>query len=70
MLEGPGHVPMRMIRETMEKQLEVCDEAPFYRFGHGATDGAPDYDHIISGASIDTAIQSGMDELSDEYSRQ
>ena len=49
MNEGPGHVPMHMIRENMEKQLEWCDEAPFYTLGPLTTDIAPGYDHITSG---------------------
>ncbi len=49
MNEGPGHVPMHMIRENMEKQLEWCDEAPFYTLGPLVTDIAPGYDHITSG---------------------
>ena len=49
MIEGPGHVPMHMIKENMEKQLEVCDEAPFYTLGPLITDIAPGYDHITSG---------------------
>jgi phosphomethylpyrimidine synthase len=48
MNEGPGHVPMQLIRENMEKQLEWCDEAPFYTLGPLATDIAPGYDHITS----------------------
>ncbi len=48
-IEGPGHVPMHMIKENMEKQLEVCDEAPFYTLGPLITDIAPGYDHITSG---------------------
>jgi phosphomethylpyrimidine synthase len=48
MNEGPGHVPMHMIRENMEKQLEWCDEAPFYTLGPLTTDIAPAYDHITS----------------------
>jgi phosphomethylpyrimidine synthase len=48
MCEGPGHVPMHMIRENMEKQLEWCDEAPFYTLGPLTTDIAPGYDHITS----------------------
>ncbi len=48
MIEGPGHVPMHMIRENMEKQLEVCKEAPFYTLGPLTTDIAPGYDHITS----------------------
>ncbi len=49
MNEGPGHVPMHLIRENMEKQLEWCDEAPFYTLGPLTTDIAPGYDHITSG---------------------
>ncbi|MBE8718708.1 phosphomethylpyrimidine synthase ThiC [Cellvibrio polysaccharolyticus] len=49
MIEGPGHVPMHLIKENMEKQLEVCDEAPFYTLGPLTTDIAPGYDHITSG---------------------
>ncbi len=49
MIEGPGHVPMHMIQENMTKQLEVCDEAPFYTLGPLTTDIAPGYDHITSG---------------------
>ncbi len=48
MNEGPGHVPMHLIRENMEKQLEWCDEAPFYTLGPLTTDVAPGYDHITS----------------------
>jgi phosphomethylpyrimidine synthase len=49
MIEGPGHVPMHMIKENMDKQLAVCDEAPFYTLGPLTTDIAPGYDHITSG---------------------
>ncbi|MEE8268623.1 MAG: phosphomethylpyrimidine synthase ThiC, partial [Nitrospinaceae bacterium] len=49
MIEGPGHVPMHMIKENMEKQLRECDEAPFYTLGPLTTDIAPGYDHITSG---------------------
>ena len=49
MIEGPGHVPMHMIKENMDKQLEVCAEAPFYTLGPLTTDIAPGYDHITSG---------------------
>ncbi|HVS66856.1 MAG TPA: phosphomethylpyrimidine synthase ThiC [Thermoanaerobaculia bacterium] len=49
MNEGPGHVPMHLIRENMTKQLEWCDEAPFYTLGPLTTDVAPGYDHITSG---------------------
>ncbi len=48
-IEGPGHVPMHMIKANMDKQLEVCDEAPFYTLGPLTTDIAPGYDHITSG---------------------
>jgi phosphomethylpyrimidine synthase len=48
MNEGPGHVPMHLIRENMEKQLAWCDEAPFYTLGPLTTDIAPGYDHITS----------------------
>ncbi len=48
MIEGPGHVPMHMIRENMEKQLTMCHEAPFYTLGPLTTDIAPGYDHITS----------------------
>ena len=49
MIEGPGHVPMHMIKENMEKQLKACGEAPFYTLGPLTTDIAPGYDHITSG---------------------
>lgn len=49
MIEGPGHVPMQMIKENMDKQLEECGEAPFYTLGPLTTDIAPGYDHITSG---------------------
>src|SRR5437588_645944 len=48
MIEGPGHVPMHKIKENMERQLEACDEAPFYTLGPLTTDVAPGYDHITS----------------------
>ena len=48
-IEGPGHVPMHMIKENMDKQLQACDEAPFYTLGPLTTDIAPGYDHITSG---------------------
>jgi phosphomethylpyrimidine synthase len=48
MIEGPGHVPMHMIKENMDLQLEVCGEAPFYTLGPLTTDIAPGYDHITS----------------------
>lgn len=49
MIEGPGHVPMHLIKENMDKQLELCHEAPFYTLGPLTTDIAPGYDHITSG---------------------
>ncbi|HLF17896.1 MAG TPA: phosphomethylpyrimidine synthase ThiC [Candidatus Omnitrophota bacterium] len=48
MIEGPGHVPMHLIKENMTKQLEICQEAPFYTLGPLTTDIAPGYDHITS----------------------
>jgi len=48
MIEGPGHVPMQLIKENMDLQLELCDEAPFYTLGPLTTDIAPGYDHITS----------------------
>lgn len=48
MVEGPGHVPMHLIKENIDKQLEVCQEAPFYTLGPLTTDIAPGYDHITS----------------------
>jgi phosphomethylpyrimidine synthase len=49
MIEGPGHVPMHLIKENMDLQLEHCGEAPFYTLGPLTTDIAPGYDHITSG---------------------
>ena len=49
MNEGPGHVPMHMIKENMEKQIDWCHEAPFYTLGPLTTDIAPGYDHLTSG---------------------
>jgi len=49
MIEGPGHVPMHLIKENMDKQLAVCKEAPFYTLGPLTTDIAPGYDHFTSG---------------------
>src|SRR5690625_4881586 len=49
MVEGPGHVPMHLIKENMDRQLEACGEAPFYTLGPMTTDIAPGYDHITSG---------------------
>jgi phosphomethylpyrimidine synthase len=48
MIEGPGHVPMHLIKENVDKQMEVCQEAPFYTLGPLTTDIAPGYDHITS----------------------
>jgi phosphomethylpyrimidine synthase len=48
MIEGPGHVPMHLIKENMEKQLKICHEAPFYTLGPLTTDIAPAYDHMTS----------------------
>ncbi len=48
MIEGPGHVPMHKIKENVDKQLEICAEAPFYTLGPLVTDIAPGYDHITS----------------------
>ncbi|NQD72378.1 phosphomethylpyrimidine synthase ThiC [Sphingobacterium shayense] len=48
MVEGPGHIPMHMIKENMDKQLKECDHAPFYTLGPLTTDIAPGYDHITS----------------------
>jgi phosphomethylpyrimidine synthase len=48
MIEGPGHVPMHLVKENMDKQLETCHEAPFYTLGPLTTDIAPGYDHITS----------------------
>src|SRR5258708_17224629 len=54
MIEGPGHVPMHKIKENVDRQMEVCHEAPFYTLGPLTTDVAPGYDHITS------AIGAGM----------
>ncbi|AKM29756.1 phosphomethylpyrimidine synthase ThiC [Pandoraea faecigallinarum] len=54
MIEGPGHVPMQLIKENMDLQLEYCDEAPFYTLGPLSTDIAPGYDHITSGIGAAT----------------
>jgi phosphomethylpyrimidine synthase len=48
MIEGPGHIPMHLIKENMDKQLRICNEAPFYTLGPLTTDIAPGYDHITS----------------------
>ena len=58
MNEGPGHIPIHRIQENMDKQLDWCDEAPFYTLGPLTTDVAPGYDHItsaIGAANIGTA---------------
>jgi len=54
MIEGPGHVPLHMIKENMDLQLEQCNEAPFYTLGPLTTDIAPGYDHITSGIGAAT----------------
>ena len=54
MIEGPGHVPLHLIKENMDLQLEQCDEAPFYTLGPLTTDIAPGYDHITSGIGAAT----------------
>jgi thiamine biosynthesis protein ThiC len=48
MIEGPGHVPMHLIKENVDRQMEVCEEAPFYTLGPLTTDIAPGYDHLTS----------------------
>mgnify|MGYP002623627316 FL=1 len=58
MIEGPGHVPMHKIKENMDKQLDVCGEAPFYTLGPLTTDIAPGYDHITS--AIGAAMIGGL----------
>jgi phosphomethylpyrimidine synthase len=55
MIEGPGHIPMHLIKENVEKQLTICHEAPFYTLGPLTTDIAPGYDHITS--AIGAAMQ-------------
>ncbi len=62
MIEGPGHVPMHLIKENMDRQLEVCHEAPFYTLGPLTTDIAPGYDHITSaiGAAMIGAFGTAM----------
>jgi phosphomethylpyrimidine synthase len=54
MIEGPGHVPLQLIKENMDLQLEQCGEAPFYTLGPLTTDIAPGYDHITSGIGAAT----------------
>jgi phosphomethylpyrimidine synthase len=58
MIEGPGHIPMHLIRENMDRQLAVCHEAPFYTLGPLTTDIAPGYDHMTS--SIGAAMIASM----------
>ncbi|WP_405106029.1 phosphomethylpyrimidine synthase ThiC [Paenibacillus sp. FSL K6-1217] len=58
MVEGPGHVPLHKIKENMDKQLEICREAPFYTLGPLTTDIAPGYDHITS--AIGAAMIGGL----------
>lgn len=62
LIEGPGHVPMNKIKENMDKELDVCHEAPFYTLGPLTTDIAPGYDHITSaiGAAIISALGTAM----------
>lgn len=52
MIEGPGHVPMHLIKENMEKELDICQGAPFYTLGPLTTDIAPGYDHITSAIEL------------------
>jgi phosphomethylpyrimidine synthase len=52
MIEGPGHMPMHLIKENMEKQLTICHEAPFYTLRPLTTDIAPGYDHITTEKSV------------------
>ena len=60
-IEGPGHGPMHKIKENMERQIEKCHDAPFYRLGPIVTDIAPGYDHIASAmfCVITTGVSSG-----------
>ena len=62
LIEGPGHVPMNKIKANMEKEIDVCHEAPFYTLGPLTTDIAPGYDHITSaiGAAIISALGTAM----------
>ncbi len=62
MIEGPGHVPMHLIKENVDKQMEICQEAPFYTLGPLTTDIAPAYDHITSaiGAAMIGALGTAM----------
>ena len=63
MIEGPGHVPMHLIKENMDLQLEHCDEAPFYTLGPLTTDIAPGYDHITAAIGGALAAAEGADFL-------
>ena len=63
MNEGPGHVPLNKIPENMQKQLEWCNEAPFYTLGPLATDIAPAYDHITSAIGAATIGSLGETQL-------
>jgi phosphomethylpyrimidine synthase len=63
MNEGPGHIPMHLIKENVEKQLAWCDEAPFYTLGPLTTDVAPGYDHITSAIGGALAAYHGADFL-------
>jgi hypothetical protein len=70
MIEGPGHVPMHKIKENMEKQLQVCGEAPFYTLGPLTTDIAPGYDHITSGiGAAQIGLSLGAEGLERVYRR-
>ena len=62
LIEGPGHIPMHKIPENMEREIQVCDEAPFYTLGPLTTDIAPAYDHITSaiGAAIISSLGTAM----------
>ena len=60
MIEGPGHVPMHLIKENMDKELDECHEAPFYTLGPLTTDIARAYDHITS--AIGAAMIDGMEQ--------
>lgn len=66
MNEGPGHVPLNKIPENMQKQLDWCNEAPFYTLGPLATDIAPAYDHITS--AIGAATIGALGELCPQLS--
>jgi phosphomethylpyrimidine synthase len=59
MVEGPGHIPMHLVAMNIERQMKVCDEAPFYVLGPLVTDIAPGYDHITSAIGAAIAGQAG-----------